>query len=277
MLAMALSIYPISTGQFFLDGGGMFGVVPRVLWQQQYPPDDQNRIKQALRTLLIIDGDRKIIVDAGVGNWHEPKFLEIYGMQNYDFDFDSALASYNLTTEDITDLILTHLHFDHAGGMVTRVNNQIIPTFPKASIWLQKEQLDWAQNPSPKDRASFMEVYLKPLFEYPGLELLEGKKQITDNVSVIPVHGHTPAMQTVIVETQTEKHFFPSDLVPTAAHLHIPYVAAYDNNSVMVTEEKKQILAQACREKWIVYFCHDPYIEKGRVICEAGKFAIEPN
>ena len=122
-----------------------------------------------------------------------------------------------------------------------------------------------------------MEVYLKPLLESPGLQLLEGKSQITNNVSVIPVHGHTPAMQTVIVETQTEKHFFPSDLVPTAAHLHIPYIAAYDDNSVMVAQEKEEILAQACREKWTLYFCHDPCIEKGRVICEGGKFALAPD
>lgn len=274
-MPMAVKMYPIDAGYFLLDGGAMFGIVPRVLWQQKYPPDDQNRIKQALRTLLIIDGDRKIIVDAGIGNWHEPKFLEIYGMQNDDFDFDSALASYNLTTEDITDLILTHLHFDHAGGLVTRKNSQLALTFPKASIWLQKDQLLWAQNPSPKDRAGFMEVYLKPLLEYPGLQLLEGKSQITDNVSVIPVHGHTPAMQTVIVETQTEKHFFSSDLVPTVAHLHIPYIAAYDNNPIMVAQEKQKILSDACREKWTLYFCHDPYIAKGQVVQEKGKFVLK--
>ena len=273
---MTVQIYPINAGYFRLDGGAMFGVVPRVLWQRQYPPDDQNRIAQALRILLIIDGDRNILADVGAGNWHEAKFVKNYCLQNSDFDFDSTLASYHLTTQDITDVILTHLHFDHAGGWVSKKNSELVPTFANARTWVQKEQLTWAKKPSPKDRASFVDAYLKPLAKCPRLELLEGKKQITDNVSVSPVHGHTPAMQTVMVQTPTGKHFFPTDLVPIAAHLHLPYIMAYDNNPLITVEEKQKILTQACCEKWTLYFCHDPYIEKGRVILENGKFALEP-
>ena len=273
---MTVEIYPINAGCFRLDGGAMFGVVPRVLWQRQYPPDDQNRISQVLRVFLIIDADRTILLDAGAGNWHEQKFAKNYDLQNADFDFDSALAPYNRTAEDITDLILTHLHFDHAGGIVTRRGSEIVPTFAKARIWVQKEHLRWAQNPSPKDKAGFMEVYLKALVQCPRLELLEGKTQITNNVRIIPVYGHTPAMQTVMVETQNGKHFFPTDLVPIASHLHLPCIMAYDNNPLITIEEKQKILTQACREKWTLYFCHDPYVAKGRVILENGKFTLQP-
>ena len=274
--AVAVKIYSIEAGDFWLDGGTMFGVVPRVLWQRQYRPDDQNRIRQGLRTLLIIDGDRNILVDAGIGNWHEEKFLKNYDLHNSDFDFDSALGAYNLSTDDITDVILTHLHFDHAGGAVSRRNSEMVPTFRRARTWLQKEQLAWAEKPSAKDRASFMDTYLKPLRRWAGLELLEGKHRITDKVSVMPVYGHTPAMQTVMVETETGKHFFATDLVPLASHLHIPYLMAYDNNPVITVQEKQTILAEACREQWTVYFCHDPHTEKGQVISEDGKFGLKP-
>ena len=272
---MAVKIHPVDAGSFRVDGGAMFGVVPRVLWQRQHRPDDLNRIKQALRPILIIDGNRNILVDTGNGNWHTDRFIKNYDLRTPDFD--SSLAPYNLTSEDITDVILTHLHFDHAGGFVTRKNSQILPTFPKARAWVQKEHLLWAQSPSPKDRASFMDIYLKPLLECPRLELTQGKAQLTNNVSVIPLYGHTPAMQAVMVQSEAGKHFFATDLLPDVSHLHIPYIAAFDNNSVVTAQEKQHILADACREKWIIYFYHDPHVSKGQVILEEdGRFGFKP-
>ena len=253
----------------------MFGVVPRMLWEQKYEPDDKNRISQALRILLIIDGDRNILVDVGAGDWHNDKLISNYGLENEDFSFDAALAEHDLSTNDITDVVLTHLHFDHAGGWMTKKDAELVPTFAKARIWVQKAQLDWAQGSSPIDKASYMETYLKPLAQWPRLEVIDGEHQITDNVSVIAVHGHTPAMQTVLVRNNDERYFFPSDLVPTAGHLHIPYIAAYDHNTVIASQEKQSILDTACREKWIVYFCHDPYVEKGQVVLEKGKFTLK--
>ncbi len=271
---MAVKIYPIDAGSFRVDGGAMFGVVPRVLWQRRHPPDKLNRIDQALRPILIIDGDRNILVDTGNGNWHTDKFIKNYALRTPDFD--SSLARYNLTSEDITDVILTHLHFDHAGGFVTKNQSQILPTFPNARAWVQKEHLLWAQNPSPKDKASFMDIYLKPLLESPTLELVQGQARITDNVSVIPFYGHTPAMQAVMVHTQAGKHFFATDLLPDVSHLHIPCIAAYDNNSVLTAQEKQNILSQASREKWTIYFYHDPHVSKGQVISEDGEFGLKP-
>ena len=272
---MDVKIYPIDTGCFRVDGGAMFGVVPRVLWQKHHQPDDLNRISQALRSILIIDGDRNILVDPGIGNWADDKFIKTYAIGTPDFDFDSALAAYNLCCEDITDVILTHLHFDHAGGFVSKRKNQIVPTFAKARAWVQEEQLLWSQNPSPKDRASFMEIYLRALLEWPGLELLVGEDQISNNVSVIPFHGHTPAMQTVMVSTETGKHFLATDLFPDAAHLHIPYISAYDNKAVVTAEEKQRVLADACREQWTIHFYHDPQVSQGQVVLENGKFAVK--
>ena len=252
----------------------MFGVVPRVLWQRQHPPDDLNRIAQALRPILIIDGHRNILVDTGNGNWYEDKFVKNYALQTTDFN--SSLAACNLTSEDITDVILTHLHFDHAGGFVTRKDSQISLTFPKARVWVQEEQMLWAQNPSPKDRASFMDIYLKPLLECPRLELVQGEFQITDNVSVIPFYGHTPAMQAVMACNEAGKHFFATDLFPNVSHLRVPYISAYDNNSVIAGQEKQKVLSDACREKWTIYFYHDPHVSKGQVIQEGGKFGFKP-
>ncbi len=271
---MTVKIYPIDAGSFRVDGGAMFGVVPRVLWQREHRPDELNRIDQALRPILIIDGDRNILVDTGNGNWHTDKFIKNYALRTPNFD--SSLARYNLTSEDITDVILTHLHFDHAGGFVSRNQSQILPTFPKARAWVQEEQLLWAQNPSPKDRGSFMDIYLKPLLECPKLELVQGQARITDNVSVIPFHGHSPAMQAVMVHTEAGKHFFATDLVPNVSHLHIPYIAAYDNNSVVTAQEKQDILSEACREKWTIYFYHDPEVSEGQVILEDGIFRLKP-
>ncbi|NIA07323.1 MAG: MBL fold metallo-hydrolase, partial [Actinobacteria bacterium] len=160
---MAVNLYPIVAGYFRVDGGAMFGVVPRVLWEQKYEPDDKNRISQALRVLLIIDGDRNILVDVGAGNWHDAKFISNYGLENDDFSFDTALADHNLSTDDITDVVLTHLHFDHAGGWITQNGTKLVPTFARARTWVQKAQLDWAKESSPIDKASYMDAYLKPL------------------------------------------------------------------------------------------------------------------
>lgn len=266
--------HSINAGFYRLDGGAMFGVVPRVLWQDKCAPDEQNRILQATRTLLVIDGQRKILVDTGMGNWHDPKFIDRFCLEKPHFDFNEALAAYKISTDDITDVIITHLHFDHAGGLASESNAEIKPTFPNASIWLQKKQWEWAQNPSPKDRGSFMDTYLNIICDYPNLNILDGAVDITPNVSVLPFDGHTPAMQSVIVKTDSGTCWFPSDLIPTAWHLRIAYGMAYDNNAVLVTEEKENILTKVMLEKWLIFFYHDPEIEQGKIELKERKFII---
>ncbi len=255
-------VHSINAGFFRLDGGAMFGVVPRVLWQDKCAPDEKNRIPQATRVLLIIDNGRKILVDTGMGNWHDGKFIDRFSLEKPDFDFNDALTAFELSTEDITDVIITHLHFDHAGGLVCKRGTEIKPTFPNASLWLQKQQWQWAKNPSPKDRGSFMETYLNLIRDCPKLNLLDGPADITPNVSVLVFHGHSPAMQTVLIKTDSQTCWFPSDLIPTAWHLRISYGMAYDNNPVLAAEEKEKMLNKVRLEKWLIFFYHDPIYER---------------
>jgi glyoxylase-like metal-dependent hydrolase (beta-lactamase superfamily II) len=255
-------IYSINTGFFWLDGGTLFGVVPRVLWERHFVPDRKNRVRQTMRAFLIVDGDRKIIVDPGLGNWYDQTFYDRYKVETPDFDFDRALLEYNLSSEEITDVIITHLHFDHAGGLAARRGTDIVPVFPNARIWLQEKHWRWAQNPSAKDRGSFMGPYMDLLQDSSLLELVDGEIDITADVSLLPFHGHTPAMQSVVVKTSEGICWCPSDLIPFAAQLRVSWIMAYDNNSVVTAEEKEKILRRVKLEKWTIYFYHDPVHEK---------------
>jgi glyoxylase-like metal-dependent hydrolase (beta-lactamase superfamily II) len=259
-------VYSINTGFFRLDGGAMFGIVPRVLWQDKHVPDEKNRIRQAMRTLLIIDGQRIILIDTGMGNWHDQKFIDRYGLENPDFDFNQEFAAYNLSVDDITDVIVTHLHFDHAGGLAVQRENQIQPAFPNATIWVQKQQWQWAQNPSAKDRGSYLATYLDTMRDYSGLHLLDGPADITSNVTVLPFYGHSKAMQTVVIKKDGNTIWFPSDLIPMADHLRIPYIMAYDNQPVVTAEEKEMMLQKVHAEDWLIYFYHDPIYENSSQI-----------
>lgn len=270
-----INLSQINAGAFRLDGGAIFGTTPKVFWSKWYQPDSSNRIAQALRPLLIIDKQRKILVDTGIGNWHGDKFIDIYGLDTPEFTFDEVLASQGLSADDITDVILTHLHFDHAGGFVTKKGTDIIPAFPNAELWLGADHLSWAQNPSPKDKASFKNEYLSVISKWPRINLLKGQTRITPDISVIPVDGHTPGMLTVLVEAGNNKYFFCSDLVPTAAHLHIPCNMAYDNAPVKTASEKADLLSRASREQWTICFYHDPVYCCSKVISKQGKFTID--
>ncbi|MCF7957707.1 MAG: MBL fold metallo-hydrolase [Phycisphaerae bacterium] len=268
-------LYSINTSSFRLDGGAMHGVVPKVLWQKQCPPDDKNRVLLAVRVLLIIDGDRKILVDTGIGNYHNEKFNKIYCLGQPDFDFNQALKPYGLTPGEITDIIITHLHFDHAGGLITQTDEGIAPTFYNADIYVQAEHWQWALAPSPKDRASFLPVYMDWLRDNPKLKLLNGAVDVSPDVSVEPTSGHTPAMQTVLTRTDEGICYFPSDTISTAALLHIPFITAYDNNAVLTAQEKMEILPRACQENWMIYFQHDPVHERGQVVKNEDKYTLK--
>ena len=267
-------VYTIDTGCFYLDGGAIFGVVPKELWKTYHQPDEKNRIKQSLRALLVVEDGRNIIIDCGIGNWHDEKFNEIYKVNDIDFGFDKGLAAHDLTNEEITDVILTHLHFDHAGGIITRRGRKIEPTFPNADIWIQKKQWLHAQNPSPKDKVNFKGQHIEFLSNCKKLNLPEGEANIAEKVFIYPVNGHTVGMQTVLVNDGSVKHFFPSDLVPNASHIRIPFIMAYDNDPLITVDEKQEYLSKACSENWVVHFCHDPDIENGQIVAGQGEFKI---
>ena len=271
---MPAEVHVIETNRFRLDGGSMFGVVPRVFWEKSDPPDDLNRIRMAARILLVKDGDRTLLIDTGLGNWHTEKFIKIYDVERPHIDLDQRLAPYHLDTQAITDVIITHLHFDHAAGLATQTEKGFAPTFPNARIWIQKQQYLWAQKPTPKDRASFLQPYIDILAESPHLHLIEGPQNIAPHISVIPIQGHTPAQQIVKIDTPAETILFTADLIPLASHVALPYIMAYDLEPMTTLQEKQSILQQACDNHWRIIFQHDPARESAHITHQDNKFTL---
>ena len=271
-----VKIHMIDTGHVGTDGGAMFGVVPKTIWQKLIKPDEHNRVLTALRSLLIVDGQRNILIDTGIGNYHDEKFNRMFAPDKPNYDFDDSLKQHGCSKESITDVIMTHLHFDHAGGLLKKQGTDLICNFPNAHIWLQKKQWDWANNPSVRDKAGFPKPCLDMLREHPRFELVEGETKLFDYLTLIPLFGHTPAMQAVLIESGQEKHFFASDLVPMATHLRLPYIMAFDLQPQTTLKEKQKFLTRAIEENWLIYFQHDPNIPNGRVEKQNERFTLAP-
>lgn len=272
----SLEFHTLYTGNVRTDGGAMFGVAPKLLWQKIETPDAENRIPIAMRNLLIRDAGRIFIVDTGIGDYNNnPTFIKHHNPDVLDYDHDVALKKHDLTTNDVTDVILTHLHYDHAGGVVTGRNGELTATFPNARIWLQREQWQWANNPSDRDRAGYMPAYMDFLRNRKDLELVDGKSQITPNMTVLPFYGHTPGMQCILFETEGEQYFYATDLFPLASHLHIPYVMAFDLEPLKTLAEKKRIADQAIADEWTLVFQHDPNHETGQLEQHKGRYRLK--
>jgi glyoxylase-like metal-dependent hydrolase (beta-lactamase superfamily II) len=273
-----LQIHLLDTGDFALDGGAMFGVVPRNLWMKAYhAPDEQNRIPMKALSLLVrgeFDGKHKtILVDTGNGHKWPDKLAAIYKIDNTHTTLAASLARHDLTTDDVTDVILTHLHFDHAGGATTLASGKLQPTFPNARYYVQKEQFAWAQQPADKDRASFMKDDFMPLAAEGVLELLDGDGELFAGISVMQVHGHTRSLQAVKIQHGSDVLLYPADLIPTSAHVPVPYVMAYDNHPLTTIEEKKRILPQAADEGWTVVYEHDAFVQASTIVATDKGFA----
>ncbi|MHB2154220.1 MBL fold metallo-hydrolase [Calditrichota bacterium GD2] len=259
-------IFTVNSGIFSLDGGAMFGVVPKVLWNKTNPADELNRIQLALRTLVIKGDGRIILIDAGVGNKMNEKLRKIYNIDTQQNDLERGLAEKGIRPEQVTDVIITHLHFDHVGG-ATRLDNGLLkPTFPNARYYVQGEQWHWANNPSEKDRASYMPENFKPIEEAGLLVELNGPGEVLPGIETLVMYGHTHGMQLPKISDGKSTLLYCADLIPTASHIPLPYIMAYDNNPLITLEEKKRLLPQAVREKWILVFEHDPFRPAGTVI-----------
>lgn len=258
----------LETGRFRLDGGAMFGVVPKVLWNKSNPADDRNRIGLALRVLLIIDDKHRIMVDAGIGDGWNEKFVDIYGVDHSRDTMENSLARINLSTDDITDVILTHLHFDHAGGATSvERDGSIKPTFPNATYYVQKKHYEWAVRPSEKDQASFVKEKYVPLYQRGKLKLLEGESELFPGIFMKLSDGHTIAQQNVLITDGENTLYHPGDMIPTSTHVLLPFIMGYDNFPLITLEEKKSVLTRAASGKWIIFYEHDPryaatFIEK---------------
>jgi glyoxylase-like metal-dependent hydrolase (beta-lactamase superfamily II) len=249
----------LETGRFYLDGGAMFGVVPKVLWEKSNPADSRNRIEMAARTLLIRDGKRCIMVDTGMGEDWEQKFSEIYGIDHSQYSLAGSLAAIGLTPADITDVIFTHLHFDHVGGATgIDKDGKIKPAFPNATYYVQRKHYEWAVNPSEKDKASFRNEKYVPLFKEGRLKLLEGETELRPGIFIKLTDGHTIAHQTVLVTDGNTSLYHPGDTIPTSSHIPLPFIMGYDNFPLITLEEKKSILRRAVENNWSLFFEHDP-------------------
>jgi glyoxylase-like metal-dependent hydrolase (beta-lactamase superfamily II) len=252
------TIDPVETGTFALDGGAMFGVVPKPLWSRTNPPDERNRITLAARSLLVRDGRRTILIDNGNGPKFTEKLRDIYRLEDATSNLGSSLAALGVKTEDVTDVVLTHLHFDHAGGSTVVVNGKAVPAFPNARYYVQGAHWAQAMNPTPKDRASFFPDDYLPLKESGVLEFTDGEGEIFPGIRVLVTNGHTTAQQLPLISDGRTSLLFSCDLLPTTAHIPLPYIMAYDLRPLTTLEEKRRILERAAAERWIIFFEHDP-------------------
>jgi glyoxylase-like metal-dependent hydrolase (beta-lactamase superfamily II) len=272
-----MNLYTIETGFFKLDGGAMFGVIPKPLWNKLIPSDSENRILMAMRSLLIEDGERLFLIDCGLGHKYDEKFAALYQIDHTQ-NLDASLARHGFHRKDITDLIITHLHFDHAGGVTERdeKTGSYKIAFPNAKIWLQRANLELAQNPNARERGSFFNDFLLPLANCSQLELLENETVLTPHISLKVCNGHTSAMQLPLIKYKDYQILFAADLIPTYAHIPLPYIMAYDTQPLLTIAEKESILPWVVEQKVILFYQHDPSYECGAVTQDAkGRFISE--
>jgi glyoxylase-like metal-dependent hydrolase (beta-lactamase superfamily II) len=269
------TLHEVRDGTFALDGGAMFGVVPRPLWEKKFTPDAKNRIRMALRCLLIVDGKRRVLVDDGIGQKWDDKHREMYGIDHSAFDLDRELARAGLGRDDITDVVLTHLHFDHAGGTTRAEGGALALTFPKATYHLQRRNWKWAHQPSEKDLGSFRAENFDALEKSGRLHLIEGQTELYPGIDLFVSEGHTVGLQLVRVTGGDDSLVYCGDLVPTTAHLRASWIMAYDLYPLTVIEEKKMILANAVEEGSILFFEHDPEVAACTVKDEGGQVVVD--
>lgn len=259
-----MKLYTVNTGNFKLDGGAMFGVVPKVIWNKLNPADENNLCPWAMRCMLIEDDNKLILIDNGVGDKQDEKFFGHYHLHGND-SLDKSLLQHGFHHTDITDVILTHLHFDHCGGSITRKDNKLIPAFPNATYWSNERHWQWAIEPNDREKASFLKENILPIKESGQLQMVRipqtGNAYFTDSISMRYVHGHTDAMMLPQISYKGKTIVFMADLIPAVAHLPVPYVMAYDMFPLTSLMEKKSFLQEALAKDYILFFEHDPVIE----------------
>jgi glyoxylase-like metal-dependent hydrolase (beta-lactamase superfamily II) len=264
----------VSDGHYLLDGGSMFGVVPKVLWERQHPADESNRIVLALNCLLVRGEGRVILVDCGMGGFWTAREIEMYGLQRPAGDIVAALERVGVSPSEVTDLVLTHLHFDHAGGLVSGPDGTLV--FPQAAHWIQDQHLRWAHDPTDRDRRSFRAEILEAVdSDVCDLRVVDGAQEILPGVEVLPVHGHTPGQQLVLIgAAEGQRLLYAGDLVPYASQVHLPWIMAFDLNPLLTLQEKREVLSRAVFEEWVLLFEHDDRIPTATVEFEEGRYRV---
>ena len=264
-------IRTIVDSTIMLDGGAMNGIVPLPLWSKPHPPDDRGRIEMASRvTVFRNDASGRIwLVEAGMGDGWDGKQIDIYGIAKVGGGLTAQLGAMGISSEDVTDVILTHLHFDHAAGALTHENGRTRLTFPRANIFVQRSQMDWALSPSVKDAGSYRERDIEYLASCPNVMLLDGSGDLSASVSVTSLRGHTEGMQTVSIREQGQEFVVAADLIPLFSHVRIPWIMAYDNQPIVTAAEKAAFLKRAASQGWTVVSVHDAQTAAARIE-EAG-------
>jgi glyoxylase-like metal-dependent hydrolase (beta-lactamase superfamily II) len=257
-----MKLFPIETGNLKLDGGAMFGIVPKVMWSKVYPADENNLCNWSMRCLLVVDDDRKVLIDNGIGDKQDWKFLRHYHL-NGDATLESSLAKVGYTKEDITDVILTHLHFDHCGGSVEwnqdRTGYKL--AFPNANYWVSKQQYDWALEPNHRESASFLKENILPIEESGNLKLIEKEGEILPNITIKLYHGHTEGQAIPHINYNGKTVVFMADLLPSTAHIPMPWIMAYDTRPLVTLEDKTRFYKEALENDYILFLEHDLYNE----------------
>lgn len=247
----------IITSTFALDGGAMFGVVPKPLWSRQVAVDELNRIEMVTRTLLLESGDRKILIDTGNGDKWQPKMRDIFKINTESYVLPDSLDKLGISVDDITDVICTHMHFDHIGGNTRLEKGQIVPTFPHAKYWIQEDNWKLANQPYEKDKASYLSENWSVLAENGMLEILKAGEEIFEGIELRIVNGHTAGQQLPLITDGSASLLYGGDLFPMKAHILIPWVMAYDNEPLLSIAEKKIILPELLDRDGIIFFEHD--------------------
>lgn len=265
-------IHTLETGYVWLDGGSMFGSVPKPLWVRNHPADDRNRIQLAMRCLLVEGEGRRILVDVGAGDKLSPKLVDIYRIEHDEHTLAGSLAAVGLAEGDVTDVVLTHLHFDHAGGATRRDGHALAPTFPGARYHLQRRNWENASVPNPRERASYMSENFVPLMDAGVLTLWEGPQSPWPGFDLLPVHGHTRGQQLVRIAGGGQTLYYVADLVPTRSHVRIPYVMGYDVCALDSMDEKHALLERAAAEGAWICLEHDPMVALAKPARHADDF-----
>ena len=254
-------LYSVETSEFGLDGGAMFGIIPKPVWEKKVPADELNRVNMVTRSLLLVSDEKKILIDTGNGTKWEEKYKQIYDINTDQYNIEKSLGKYGFSSEQITDVICTHMHFDHIGGNTKIKSGEVVPTFPNAKYWISEENWKLANHPSQKDAGSFIEHDWKVLAENQMIEIINGKEPFIEGIETIVTRGHTPGLLHPIVSDGSNKLFYGADIFPMVAHIPIPWVMAYDVQPVVTMEEKQKLLQKMEREDWILFFEHDPHIQ----------------
>ncbi|HTA62702.1 MAG TPA: MBL fold metallo-hydrolase [Bacteroidia bacterium] len=254
-----MKLYSVNSGNFKLDGGAMFGVVPKTVWNKTNPADENNLCSWSMRCLLVETGNRLILIDNGLGDKQNEKFFSYYYLHGDD-SLEKSFAKHGFTFDDVTDVFLTHLHFDHCGGSIKYTDTaktKLVPTFKNAKYWGNSKHWDWATNPNPREKASFLKENILPIQESGQLNFIDKEGEWLPGFEVLLVNGHTESMMLPLITYKESKVLFCADLLPSVGHLPIPYVMGYDVRPLETLKEKERILQQAVNQNWTLFFEHD--------------------